>query len=164
MDNLGYIEVKIDEVSKIFFDKLVKKICQDTDYYKSDVIDYIDGNVTHKLHLTLFYGCSPKGIKLKLLKAYVKNLSIKRLVVGDIFLLDGYENRYKILGVKIIDEGGLKKISEEVASFGYDESVIHKQFIPHLTLAYVKPDFVLPKSRRINKKFVGVESVSLKFD
>ena len=46
MTDFGYIAAKFENKEIIAFQKLVKKICKQDDFYYSDVVDYIKGDVT----------------------------------------------------------------------------------------------------------------------
>jgi len=160
MKNLGYVEAKIDEFSIKTFHRLILKICHKNDFYKSDVIDYINGDVTNKLHLTLFYGCNVTGVKLKQLKNYVRNIKLSKLNLGRLFLIPGYKNLYQVLCVEVIDGNNeLKNTSNNISNFGYDSSVVHDKFTPHLTLAYVNSNYKVPSDIQ-SPKSVKVKAIN----
>lgn len=152
MKKLGYVEAKIDEFSIKIFHRLVMKICNKDDFYKSDVIDYINGDVTKKLHITLFYGCNATEVKLKQLIEYVRNIKLSKLNLGRLFLLPGYKNLYQALCIRVTDDNNeLKNISDDISNFGYDQSVVHDKFTPHLTLAYVNSNYKISSETQVPK-------------
>ncbi len=148
MTDLEYIEIEFNENDIILFSNLVKSICNSDDYYYSDVKKGIQGDVTAKLHFTLFYGLIDSKIDKLKLREYLKSIKIDELELGDIFLKSGYLNMYQILGIKIKDKNGkLRFLSESFKQFDYNEKV-QLEFMPHLTLAYVKPEYkfkIIPK-------------------
>lgn len=143
MTDLEYIKIEFDESDILIFSNLIKEICNSNNYYYSDVKKSIQGDVTAKLHLTLFYGLLDSKIdRIKLIE-YLKSIKINKLELGDIFLKSGYQNIYQIMGIKIKDRNDkLRLLSESFKQFHYDEKVQLK-FMPHLTLAYVKPEYKL---------------------
>lgn len=164
MKKIGYVEIKIDKTTSTYFGDVVKSICCDSELYKSDVIDYINGDVTNNLHFTLFYGCTPTVSNLKILKDYVTRIKLSKLVLGKLFLLNGYNDSYNVLCIEVTDvDGRLKQMSDKIASFGYDTLMVHNKFMPHLTLAYVKTNYTLP-GNVLTKKIAEIELISLKFD
>lgn len=159
MNNLGYVEVKIDKTGTEIFHQLVMRICNKDDFYKSDVVNYINGDVTSKLHLTIFYGCNATGKQLKMLKNYVNKINLPELKLDKLFLLPGYQNLYQILCVKVIDKDNkLKKIYQDISNYGHDPKIIHSKFLPHLTLAYVRSDYKIPPKFTV-PKLVKIKSI-----
>lgn len=145
MPDFGYINAVINPNDIAFFQKLVRNICKPDDLFYSDKIGYIKGNVSADLHLTIFYGLISQKINKNKLNKYLKNIRIKTLTLGKILLMPGYKNEYQILYVEVLDKKkGLAKIAETFKQFPYEKSVQFPEFIPHLTLAYVKPSFKLP--------------------
>lgn len=65
---------------------------------------------------------------------------------------------YKILCVEVLDtENKLKEISNTFKIFAHEESV-QLEFNPHLTLAYVQPDFELSTNYSI-PDFIKIKEV-----
>jgi 2'-5' RNA ligase len=148
MKDYGYIEITFPPREITKFVDLTKKICLDRDYYYSPVIDYIQGNVSKKLHLTLFYGIISSEIDEASLIKYVRGIKLKRLKLGKLFLLPGYKNLYQVLCVEVLDsQKTLERISQSFKKFKYEESVQHNRFEPHLTLAYLEPKYKLRHQR-----------------
>jgi 2'-5' RNA ligase len=59
-------------------------------------------------------------------------------------LLPGYRGQYQVLIIEVVDtDGEIRRICESFKKFPFEESVQHPEYKPHLTLAYVKPDFKL---------------------
>lgn len=140
----GYVMVGLQEKDILTFMSLVRNICDQTDFYYSEVIDYIKGDVSARMHLTLFYGFIDEKIDKKKLKEHIKKINLKNLKLGKLFLTQGYQNQYKVLCLEVLDENNnLKKIHDSFKAFPYESTVQHGTFKPHLTLAYLRPNFTL---------------------
>lgn len=153
MSNLGYISIIFNDETKKRFKKLTNAICTLDDYYYSDVVDYIKGDVTDKLHLTLFYGFIDEKVDKNKIEKEVLNVKKYLTYVNatNIALKYGYKNLYKILFVEIEKSKELKHANEIFKKFPYDKSV-QLEFKPHLALAYVKPDFDLKGAFELDDK------------
>ncbi|MDD4878306.1 MAG: hypothetical protein PHO02_04700 [Candidatus Nanoarchaeia archaeon] len=124
--------------------KAIKNICKEEDFFYSDVIDYIKGDVSSKMHLTLFYGLIDKEINKNKLNENIRKIKLNNLELGKVFFISGYKNQYKLLCLKVLDKNKeLKKVHDTFKKFPYEINVQHKNFKPHLTLAYLKPNFRL---------------------
>ena len=121
---------------------LVAKVVTDDNFYYSDVISRISGDVTAKAHLTLFYGLDESEMNNSELKDYIKNIEIAELQLNNFMLFDGYQNMYKVLCIEVDDSSQkLLAISRKLSQFKHEGDY---EFKPHITLAYVKADYVLP--------------------
>jgi hypothetical protein len=88
----------------------------------------------------------------------INELKIDEIKLGNLFLLNGFERLYKILCLEVIDESGI--LSDFSAKIGV-MSGYRYDFRPHLTLSYVKNDYIL--SQNVNyKKTLDVSSVVFK--
>ncbi len=125
------------------FQKLTEELCKEGDFYHSDTGDYIKGNVLSDLHLMIFYGLIYGKIDREELQIHIDRIDLKKLKLGGLCLRQIPNSPYQILWVIVKDnEGQLQTISESFRKFDYDESV-QLEFMPHLTLAYVKPEYRL---------------------
>lgn len=140
---LPYIEITLNKSSIDKLSQLVERIVPIEQYYKSPVVDYINGNVTNTAHLTLYYGIDTKHIESAELKEILSNHEIDCLEVKDIRLVSGYQNLYQILWLEIDDkENKLQNLSEKLRQFKSKESP-DQEFKPHITLAYIENSFQL---------------------
>lgn len=140
----GYIMAELKKRDILPIEKAIKSICKEEDFYYSDVIDYIKGDVSSQMHLTIFYGFIDSKIDKKKLKEHIKKINLKNLKLGKLFLMQGYQNQYKILCLEVLNENNkLKKIHDSFKALPHEITVQHDTFKPHLTLAYLKPNFTL---------------------
>ena len=69
------------------------------------------------------------------------------------------DNKYQVLWVTVADdEDKLKEITESFKAFKHDESV-QLEFMPHLTLAYVRPKYRLGDLTLNYPKEIKVEKI-----
>ena len=72
---------------------LVAKVVTDDNFYYSDAISRISGDVTAKAHLTLFYGLDESEMNNSELKNYIKNIEIAELQLNlHHFAVDAWQN------------------------------------------------------------------------
>ena len=161
MENITYIEITFDDETKSKFKDLVNELVEESDLYYSTVKKRISGVVTDNLHFTLFWGIDPSLMNSKELIDLVDSIDLKELAVGNLFLMPGFQNLYKILCIEIKDDDkNLFNISERFKSFSL-QNLQTREFKPHLTLAYVNPDYEIPK-KEINTNFsVNVKEVRI---
>ena len=146
MTDFGYIAAEFEDKEIVVLQKLVKKICKQDDFYYSNVVDYIKGDVTKNLHLTIFYGLIDNKIDKVKLNRYIRGIKLKTFKLGKCILVPGYKDLYQSLRIEVLDKDkNLQMISDSFKKFNYEKSV-QLEFRPHLTLAYVKPDFKLGSS------------------
>jgi 2'-5' RNA ligase len=145
MKDYGYISILFQENDVKIFKNIIANVCSQEDFYYSEIRESISGDVTAKLHLTIFYGLIAEKIDKTKMKRHLESIKLESLKLGKIFLKSGYQNLYQILEVEVLDENNvLKEIYESFKVFSYEESV-QLEFKPHLTLAYVKSDYQLSK-------------------
>lgn len=160
MYDYGYIAALFLCKDTFFFQKLVKKILLPTDFYS------LKGDVTHKLHLTMFYGILENNLDKNQMDKYIKSIKLKTVKLGGLKLMQGYQD-FQVLHVEVLDEAGdLEQIHKSLKLFPFDPSTQPLRFIPHIALAYVKPTFKLrddiniriPKELKIKKiKYFGIQ-------
>ncbi len=139
----GYIAATFSDKDKEPFQRLTEELCKEGDFYRSESVDYINGDVSSDLHLTIFYGLVDEIVDKDKLKAHVENLHLDKLKLGDLFLRQAPEGNYQILWVMVADEDNkLKDAAECSRDFEHEDSV-QLEFMPHLTLAYVRPEYTL---------------------
>src|ERR1700690_505548 len=105
MHDYGYTEILIETKDISIFQKITNGICKKDDFYY-DLKNEIDGDVSSGLHMTLFYGFINKNIDKNKFKNLVNSIKIKKLKLGKIYIMPGYQNKYQILTIKVIDTTG----------------------------------------------------------
>lgn len=140
MEGLSYVEILFNQDEIKSFKEVVNKVCKPEDFYYSDTISRISGDVSDKLHLTLFYGLIDQQINAKEMSNHLGTLSFKTVKLGKPFLKIGYKGLYKILMIEVLDEDGqLAAAHESLKQFAHMET--SQVFLPHITLAYVNADY-----------------------
>lgn len=163
--NYAFIEITFSKEDKNYFYNLVQGIVHNDSLYYSPVIERIKGNMANTLHCTLFYGLRPESIDNLELRHLINeaNINIKEIQLGDLFFIEGYQGLYRVLCIEVLDKDKyLETLSNEIGNF----SDVEYKFKPHLTLAYVRPGYSLPKTLPDINKIMKVEKVkiSLKLD
>lgn len=158
----AYVELVFYKNARKHFKKMVKDVVSKNQFYYSDVVSRIQGDVTDKIHFTLFYGLDESVMNNKELKKLIKNTKIKELKLKKLVLFDGYQGLYKVLCVEIEDEDkSLSSLSKNMLNFEHDEELGKREFKPHITLAYVQPDYVLPEAYKMEKDTIRVKKIQL---
>ena len=143
MKDYSYIKVSFYHKDIMIFKDITKKLCTPEDLYYSDIASGISGDVSSKLHYTLFYGLADSVNKLEIWK-YVKNIQLPELKLGKLFLIPGWQNQYQVLCIEVLDpDNNLKQLSNSFKQFIYVEKVQYQNIIPHITLAYVNLNYSL---------------------
>ncbi len=158
---IAYIKATFYKEDIDNFNNLVNEIVEPSLFYSSDVVEHIKGNVTSKLHLTLFFGINPRLYNFLEIEEYVKNIKLESIELGDMFLMDGFQSLYKILSINVLDNNKeLEKIYNDVKELINDERDTSR-FLPHLTLAYVDNDFMLPNDTVSYPKKLRIQDVRI---
>lgn len=154
-----YVEVTFSEKAKEHFSNLVDKTVPQEQLYKSPVVEFIDGKVTDKLHLTLFYGLDANSSDNQELKDLLSSFEVKELKLGNPFFFSGFQNLYKVFCIEVLDQDlKLKTLSDQIKQFAPVENQRYV-FKPHITLAYVENEFNLPEEPLEFEKVLKVEGV-----
>ncbi len=141
-ENTGYIAVEFDDTQK---QKIIRWSSQipERDIARA-VIEGKDegGNVTGKLHLTLFYGLDEDSLNQDELNDFIARLDISSVDVIDVGIFPVEEFDCNALYLEVSDESGeLKSAHERLEAFPYFPKYQKPDFRPHITLAYVGKDF-----------------------
>ncbi len=168
MNDHAFVELRFTQKTIDTFDKFLNSIISKEQFYYSPVVEHIRGNMSKTLHCTVFFGLNvDHRLDAKLIEVLSQN-TVEDLELGKLSYIDGYENLYKVLIVEVLDSNG--KLHELLSSI--EEYVLNddpnfkiREFRPHLTLAYVANDFVLPDNlpelpRRIDVSKVRINLVS----
>jgi 2'-5' RNA ligase len=163
MKKIGYIEVILLEKSKqeiVNFSRTIR----DEDLFTAKINGKIEGgNLTEKSHLTLFFGLNDKLVDKEKLLQYISSLKIESIMIEaiDMFPVNGYD--CKILYLKVWDDNSLiKNINDNFKEFPYFTESQPAEFIPHITIAYVKNNFEITKLSNNFPKILYVERIVYK--
>ena len=118
------------------------------------------GLVVDKLHLTLLYGLNNEMINVNELFKSLKKIKLKKIKISGIEFFSSKEYNCNILHLKIEDNGDeLKKINKDLKKFPVFSKYKKFEYIPHITIAYVKRDFNLAVLIQKLPKILYVHSV-----
>lgn len=139
----GYVSATFSAEDVKHFQELTSTLCREEDLYHSNSVNYIQGNVSKYLHMTIFYGLLGKHVDKGEIQSYIDQVGPITLSIGSVSLRIEHKKLCQILWVDVLDnDNKLFKITEGFKKFPYEESE-QLGFVPHLTLAYVKNEFVL---------------------
>lgn len=159
--SFSYVEVTFSEKAKEHFSNLVDKIVPQEQLYKSPVVEFIDGKVTDKLHLTLFYGLDANSSDNQELKDLLGSFEVQELRLGKPFFFSGFQNLYKVFCIEVLDQDlKLKTLSDQIKKLAPIENQRYV-FKPHITLAYVQNEFVLPDQPLEFEEVLKVDGVRI---
>jgi 2'-5' RNA ligase len=140
MEGLSYVEITFNDEEVKSFKELVNTVCKPEDFYRSDTIARINGDVTDKLHLTIFYGLIDQQINENEIKKHIATFDIKSIKLAKPFLKTGFKSLYKVLMIEVLDEENILLDSHNsLKQFAHMET--QQVFLPHITLAYVQPEY-----------------------
>lgn len=152
-------------VEAIFFENTIQEFYDLTNqivpkqmFYYSDKLPTIQGNVCKSLHLTIFFGLDELDKDNPEIQKILKNFNkqITEIHTSQLSLINGFRNLYQILVAKVMDRNNiLKSANREVFEYilGKNFTGRQREFFPHLTLAYVKNEYVPDqKYLNVNKK------------
>ena len=159
MKKIGYIALNFFDDLKKDFQKYVEK------YIKKDDLFYIKeknkikgGIVIDKLHLTLLFGIDNDFFQ----EDHIQKIEKKEIVLGDLYLFYIPEFNCNALVVKVIDDGYLKQLHNSLMKKIKLSKKNKFDFVPHITIAYVKKDFKLTDDKYFFGKKVKIKSVEYK--
>jgi len=145
-----------------YFKDTLNKVVSEQQFYYSDVISRIAGDVTDKAHFTIFFGLKEFEIHNPELQEIVKSININELVPIKLFLIDGFQGLYKVLCLEISDEDkSLITLSKKMNEFEHEERLEKREFKPHITLAYVNADYQIPQNFELDIQPIKVEKAQL---
>lgn len=145
-NGLGYFQIVFQDNDKQLISKLTKRMFTKKDLFKSVVVDYIDGDVTYDLHMTLFYGIKNEKLNLDDVARYLEQVKVNAVELGGIRFFIGYQNQYKVAYLEVVDrEAKLSNLASSFKKFPFDDSVQYEIYKPHITLAYLKNNFNVDK-------------------
>ncbi len=142
----GYVSATFSNENAKYFEELTSSLCKVEDLYYSNNVDYVHGDVSKDLHMTVFYGLLGEKVDKNEIQSYINQVGSITLSIGGVSLRTEHKKLCQILWIDVLDtDDKLFKFSEGFKKFPYEESE-QLGFVPHLTLAYVKNNFVLKNS------------------
>ena len=102
------------------------------------------GNVTDKLHLTLFYGFNDELLNKVELSKFINKIKLREIKIRGLGFFPVGNHNCDVLHLQIKDDNGeLRKIHEELKAFPHFSEDQKFEYTPHVTIAYVKKNFNL---------------------
>lgn len=126
------------------------------------------GNVTDKLHLTLFYGFDDERLDKDKLSEFINQIKLKDFKVSGLGIFPVKEYDCYVLYLRVEDnDNELKKIYMGLKEFSHFSEYQKFEYTPHITVAYVKKDFNLdaikqnlPKILYVHKTHYAISSTA----
>lgn len=147
MSSKAFAQIIFSDEIQNEFSGLVTQMVEDSQLYYSDVVAHIQGNMCKSLHCTIAFGLKDTDVSNPEVLDIINNAKIKKLKLGNLFFIPGYLNLYKVLCIEVLDENGeLLNLNKALTKFVEDEKLKRRRFEPHLSLAYVQQEFVMPES------------------
>lgn len=158
----GYVEFLLDKEEIDFFKSIVKNIVPKEQFYFSESVPRIAGDVSSKAHFTLFYGLETREINNPELKDLVLSVKVNEVKIKNLELWNGYQNLYRILCIEIDDSDKiLFNFFQNLLKFSHSSELAKREFKPHITLAYVQNSFQLPESYILPKQTIRIRETRL---
>jgi hypothetical protein len=157
------VQAIFSEEVKLQFREFVKKnIDERYLYFSPDPRGaHIQGDMSSKLHLTLYYGLPKTALHNEDLPLIIEDHFLEEIELGDLNFLDGYQNLYKIFSIDVKDDNGkLKELCEKISYFAWEDTYTAR-FKPRITIAYVTNDFELPKNTAGIPKKIEIETIEI---
>ncbi len=157
---IGYVDVVFSEEIKQEISRWVKSLKKE-DFYTTMIDGQVEGgDVSEKLHLTLFYGFDESLVEKDKIIEHINSIKLESVEVDKVgfFPLDKYN--CKILFLKIKDNNNLlKKIHNDLGLFPNVLKYQESEYVPHITIAYVKKDFNMDAISYNGPKILDVKSI-----
>lgn len=138
----GYAAVEFDEASQKHVMDWSMQL-KSSDLVTANINGKIKGgNVTEKLHLTIFYGFDEDNLDQSNLVALITKLDIPTVNIVGIGMFPAKEFDCNVLYFSVSDESGkLQSAFERLKGFPHFANHQNINFKPHITIAYVTKDF-----------------------
>jgi len=161
---IGYISIEFNQLSKGKIQDVAKKIPKEDFIFATSDGKLKGGDVTDKLHLTLYYGIDANAVDKKELDKLISAFDIKSLKINEISAFELKNFNCKILHLSIDDtDKQLAAAHNQFNELAHFKDV-QQNFISHVTLAYVKDSFDVDEFRKTVTlpKNLEVERISYK--
>ncbi|MBP6945572.1 2'-5' RNA ligase family protein [Patescibacteria group bacterium] len=99
------------------------------------------GNVTNKLHLTLFYGFNEEQFDKAELLGFLTGLKLDPLSIEGVGTFPVPQYNAKVLFLRVKDDGKLKEAHEKLKTYPFFEEYQKYGFTPHITIGFVRDTF-----------------------
>lgn len=141
-ENIGYVAIEFDDYHQQQVINWSRQIKTD-DLVTANINGKIKGgNVTEKLHLTLFYGLDEDRMDQVALTNLIKQLNILSVDVVDIGMFPAKEFDCSVLHFCVADGSGeLQLAFEQFKELPHFDNHQNLNFRPHITIAYVTKNF-----------------------
>lgn len=141
-ENTGYVAIEFHEDSQQQVMNWSRQIKAD-DLVTANINGKIKGgNVTGKLHLTLFYGLDENHLDQVNLANLITKLDILSVDIVDTGMFPAKEFDCNVLYFSVSDEfGKLQSAFEQLKQFSHFANHQNDNFRPHITIAYVTEGF-----------------------
>ncbi len=142
---IGYISLEIDEKDKSLLTEYTRSTLREKDFCH---LRYKGGIVTRKAHLTLFFGLDYDRLDMREIERDLEmyNQRIKSLIPEKTEIFPLGRSRCRAWVMRIRKEQILLDAHEHFRQkYPLVESYIHREFKPHITLAYIQksPDIII---------------------
>lgn len=165
MKNKGYTYINFKDDSKEAVKFWSKSIPEKYFAYLNVNDKIIGGNVTDKLHLTLFFGLNDIKINKTDLDNTLNAIKISEIKVSGLKVFNAFygNNKYKILTLEVEDSDNILKISnEKFLDFEYIEDENTFNYKPHITIGYMSQDFDINSIYYNGPNILKVDSIKYK--
>lgn len=100
------------------------------------------GNVMDDAHLTLFFGIDEQNLDHKKLQDYLSSLDVKTLKIECVNTFETPQQGCKIIYLKVSNQKNkLSSIHNDILKFPHFKELQNLNFVPHITIAFVKEEF-----------------------
>lgn len=140
---VGYVAAILSQEARELLDAWVRKIIPDKALFTAEINGVLEGgNVARKAHLTLFFGIDDDVIKKRVVKKLIDSIVVPELKVREINSFKISNIPCKILHLVVDDsDGKLQAIHNLLSTLPHFADKQEPNFVPHITLAYVKDSF-----------------------
>lgn len=158
---IGYIDAIFDEKTKKEIESW-SMIVRDEDLYTISNENKKDGgNITDKLHLTLFYGFDENLLNMDEVLKFIDNIKLDIVKINGLGTFPVTGHNCKILFLKVDDdEDIIKNIHEELKKFPYFSEYQKLKFIPHIAIAFIRNDLNTNALVYSNPSTLSVKKIS----
>ncbi len=158
--NIGYIAADFQEKDKIEIINWSKTI-RDNDLYITSIDGKTKGgHMTDDLHLTFFYGLDEDLINKNDVQDFINTINLESIEIGKIDIFPVADQTCEVLYLSVEDQlGKIRKYNETFKKFPHFTEFQKKEFIPHITIAFVKKGFDVNKFTYTGSKILNIKEI-----